>query len=123
MELNQKIEMIHTEYRQFLYLFLYETEKLPEFSSSNTEKWGSMHPNYAACSKGKRQSPININTNDVVANKTMKPLSRKYHIYNATLCTDGYDTEVFLLSTLNLAINSSYQNFEQCICCENVGCI
>ncbi|KMT06783.1 hypothetical protein BVRB_7g159420 [Beta vulgaris subsp. vulgaris] len=53
-----------------------------------------MHPNYAACSKGKRQSPININTNDVVANKTMKPLSRKYHIYNATLCTDGYDTEV-----------------------------
>ncbi|KAK9723489.1 hypothetical protein RND81_05G002200 [Saponaria officinalis] len=62
--------------------------------SSDPQKWGRESPEYALCSAGKQQSPIDIITKDVIVNKTLQPLTRDYHIYNATLFTDGIEVEV-----------------------------
>lgn len=50
-------------------------------------RWGRLSPQYSACSKGKIQSPININRNETVHNKNLKPLIREYKPANATLVT------------------------------------
>ncbi|KMT06781.1 hypothetical protein BVRB_7g159400 [Beta vulgaris subsp. vulgaris] len=46
------------------------------------------------CSSGKRQSPIDINTYEVVLNKTLEPLDRDYHINKGTLVTNGTHVEM-----------------------------
>ncbi|KAE9465576.1 hypothetical protein C3L33_02504, partial [Rhododendron williamsianum] len=63
-------------------------EAVPGFSYSGNngpDKWGSLSPIYAPCSKGKWQSPIDIDKDKVVLNKTLKPLVSNYYPTNATL--------------------------------------
>ncbi|KNA04143.1 hypothetical protein SOVF_202430 [Spinacia oleracea] len=84
-----------------------------EYKYSETDKWGSIDPRYAVCSTGKRQSPINIKTNDVVVNKTMQHLTRNYHVYNATLCTDGIDVQVSFSARGDLIIDGETYKLKQ----------
>ncbi|CAL5387425.1 unnamed protein product [Camellia sinensis] len=80
-----------------LHLYHYELETSAAFSYSGDtgpDKWGSLSPDYAACSNGKSQSPINIVENKAVPNKTLKPLRRQYYPVNATLVNNGYNVEM-----------------------------
>ncbi|KAL9236235.1 hypothetical protein vseg_010932 [Gypsophila vaccaria] len=72
-----------------------EVEEVPDFNYAQLDEWGSLHPSFAACSNGDRQSPIDINTYEVVVNKTLQSLERDYHVTNATLSTEGTQVEVF----------------------------
>ncbi|KAJ3700173.1 hypothetical protein LUZ61_003878 [Rhynchospora tenuis] len=47
--------------------------------------WGNLSPDYAMCSKGKHQSPINIEKKHVVYNPKLEPLQMHYTTSNATL--------------------------------------
>ncbi|XP_059646682.1 alpha carbonic anhydrase 1, chloroplastic [Cornus florida] len=51
--------------------------------------WGKLSPEYDACSSGKHQSPIDIVTEKVVLNQTLKPLLRQYGSTNATMHNSG----------------------------------
>ena len=65
-----------------------------EFSYSGpngTKQWGKVSP---ACSKGKRQSPVDIKKDIVVHNKHLKPLDRNYSPVNATLVNNGFNIGV-----------------------------
>ncbi|KAL7247786.1 hypothetical protein ACSBR2_002656 [Camellia fascicularis] len=76
---------------------LEELETSAEFSYSGDtgpDKWGSLSPDYKACSNGKSQSPINIVEDKAVPNKTLKPLRRQYYPVNATLVNNGYNIEM-----------------------------
>lgn len=57
------------------------------------ENWGSLTTDYAECSDGKSQSPININTKDVVHDSAL-PLLRKYTGTKGTLMNNGYNIAV-----------------------------
>ncbi|KAF7147797.1 hypothetical protein RHSIM_Rhsim03G0074700 [Rhododendron simsii] len=74
-----------------------EGQTAPGFSYSGNngpDKWGSLSPIYAPCSKGKWQSPIDIDKDKVVLNKTLKPLVSNYYPTNATLVDRGYNVGV-----------------------------
>ncbi|XP_074311800.1 alpha carbonic anhydrase 1, chloroplastic-like [Silene latifolia] len=62
---------------------------VPGFNYGEVDEWGSKDPSFAACSKGDRQSPIDINTYEVVVNNTLETLERDYTVKNATLSTQG----------------------------------
>lgn len=47
--------------------------------------WGSLSPNFTRCSKGTKQSPVDIRTDEVVYNPELEPLHRDYTAANATL--------------------------------------
>lgn len=57
-------------------------------------KWGSLSPKFAECSKGKHQAPVNIVKDQVVHNKSLKPLIRDYTPVNATLVNNGFNIEI-----------------------------
>ncbi|XP_022743466.1 alpha carbonic anhydrase 1, chloroplastic-like [Durio zibethinus] len=58
------------------------------------DKWGSLDPAFAACSSGNKQSPINIQKNQTVHNKLLKPLIRNYKPANSTLVNNGFNIGV-----------------------------
>ncbi|GAB2300719.1 hypothetical protein Dimus_034756 [Dionaea muscipula] len=60
-----------------------------EFNYSDPSRWGSLSPQFALCSSGKHQSPINIVPNEAAVNKSLAPLSTSYHLDNATLLNTG----------------------------------
>ncbi|KAJ8638471.1 hypothetical protein MRB53_012738 [Persea americana] len=53
------------------------------------EKWGNLSPAFQACSKGKMQSPIDIDKNNAFANHKLGSLKRDYIQANATLVNNG----------------------------------
>ncbi|XP_026659916.2 alpha carbonic anhydrase 1, chloroplastic [Phoenix dactylifera] len=54
------------------------------------DKWASLSPDYEMCSKGERQSPVNIDKNVVAYNPGLEALKRDYVPANATLVNHGY---------------------------------
>ncbi|KAI8013482.1 hypothetical protein LOK49_LG05G00981 [Camellia lanceoleosa] len=81
----------------FVFVAFPELETTAAFSYSGDtgpDKWGSLSPDYKACSNGKSQSPINIVEDKAVPNKTLKPLRRQYYPVNATLVNNGYNVEM-----------------------------
>ena len=64
-----------------------EWEKVAEESNLGTE-------NASLCSLGKSQSPIDIITSETFINKSLEPLTRNYHVFNASLLTDGKHLQV-----------------------------
>ncbi|PON83082.1 Carbonic anhydrase, alpha-class [Trema orientale] len=69
----------------------------PAFTYSGTTgpgQWGSLSPSYSTCSAGKRQSPVNIEKDNVVHNKKFKPLTRNYLPANSTLVNNGFNIGV-----------------------------
>ncbi|KAI3966618.1 hypothetical protein MKW92_028797 [Papaver armeniacum] len=67
--------------------FTYSGETGPQY-------WSHLSPSYAACSKGRIQSPINIETNDVVYNPNLLPLVRDYNDVNATLINNIFNIQL-----------------------------
>ncbi|MQM03044.1 hypothetical protein Taro_035817 [Colocasia esculenta] len=59
--------------------------------ATGPQNWGSLSPDYALCSKGKNQSPINIVKKNAVENKALNPLDRDYYPTNATLIDNGFN--------------------------------
>ncbi|BAS89127.1 alpha carbonic anhydrase 1, chloroplastic [Oryza sativa Japonica Group] len=47
--------------------------------------WGNLSADFTRCSNGKQQSPIDIDTNNLVHELNMEPLHRNYTAANATL--------------------------------------
>ncbi|XP_010912303.1 alpha carbonic anhydrase 1, chloroplastic isoform X2 [Elaeis guineensis] len=61
------------------------------YSGSNSpDKWGSLSPDYRMCSKGERQSPINIEKSKLAYNPGLEALERNYVPASATLVNKGY---------------------------------
>ncbi|XVF76195.1 hypothetical protein PTKIN_Ptkin13bG0247300 [Pterospermum kingtungense] len=62
------------------------------YSGNNgPDKWGNLDSSFSACSSGKMQSPINIQKNLTVENKSLKALTRNYKpAANATLINYGF---------------------------------
>lgn len=90
-----------------------EKGEVPKFNYLESEKWGAIDPKFAACSKGKRQSPIDIKTTEVVLDKNLQPLTRKYHVFNTSLQTDGLDVEVKFNVRGGLIIDGKTYNLKQ----------
>ncbi|GAB4833380.1 hypothetical protein Ancab_031623 [Ancistrocladus abbreviatus] len=68
---------------------------VPEkYKYENPASWGSLSPDFAPCSSGMRQSPINIVEVESIDDKTLGPLKRKYRLVNATLTTNGLEIQV-----------------------------
>ncbi|XP_052176438.1 alpha carbonic anhydrase 1, chloroplastic [Diospyros lotus] len=85
-----------------------EAIRVADFSyggSTGPENWGSLSPEYAACSAGKLQSPVDITTAEVVHNKALKPLKRKYFSVNATLINYGFNVAMEFGDAGRLTIN------------------
>ncbi|XP_043699233.1 alpha carbonic anhydrase 1, chloroplastic-like [Telopea speciosissima] len=58
--------------------------------ATGPDKWGSLCPEFSACSNGKLQSPVDIVTKDVVSNPKLQPLNREYGTSNSTLINHRY---------------------------------
>ncbi|KAG9459129.1 hypothetical protein H6P81_003637 [Aristolochia fimbriata] len=56
---------------------------------SGPSNWGNLSPDYAVCSNGKQQSPIDIKKDDISSKKEC--LSRDYQDANATLVNNGFN--------------------------------
>ncbi|KAH6837805.1 hypothetical protein C2S53_013965 [Perilla frutescens var. hirtella] len=56
--------------------------------------WGKISPDFSMCGNGKSQSPINILTDKVVLNKSLKPLIRSYGSCNVTLVNNKFNVGV-----------------------------
>ncbi|RCV37087.1 hypothetical protein SEVIR_8G034500v4 [Setaria viridis] len=84
-------------------------------SPTGPENWGKLSPAYAACGKGKQQSPIDIVTKQVVPNPNLDSLSRTYAAANATLVNDGHDiTLKFEAGKVgNIAIGGKVYSFDR----------
>ncbi|KAJ0575386.1 putative carbonic anhydrase [Helianthus annuus] len=58
-------------------------------------KWGSLSPNYSACSHGKFQSPVNVVKSKCVAGRHLKPLDIEYNVVvNATLVDNLFNVGI-----------------------------
>ena len=64
-----------------------EWGKVAEDSNSGTE-------NASLCSSGESQSPIDITTCETFINKSLEPLTRNYHVFNASLLRDDKHLQV-----------------------------
>lgn len=90
--------------------------EMPEgkkFNYSNPKEWGELHPDFALCSSGKQQSPIDIVDTETVLNKTLSRLSRVYRIDNATLVNTGHTIEVEVKGYSKLKIDGKKYKLTQ----------
>lgn len=62
--------------------------------STGPDRWGTLNPNFSACSLGKSQSPINIVKSEVILNRNLKPLESDYNPTNATLVDNGFNVGI-----------------------------
>lgn len=62
--------------------------------SNGPEKWGTLSPDFAACSNGKAQSPVDIAYPDIVMNMELESLDRDYLSTNATLVNNKFNIGV-----------------------------
>ncbi|XP_050227852.1 alpha carbonic anhydrase 1, chloroplastic-like [Mercurialis annua] len=62
--------------------------------SHGPSHWGTLNPNYTACSAGHFQSPVNIMRNQTTLTKALKPLIKSYIPANATLLTNGVNVGI-----------------------------
>lgn len=60
--------------------------------------WHTLHPEYAACDKGEKQSPINIDTSKVKLDDDLEPLDISYHSTSFSIENNGH-TVKFMEST------------------------
>ncbi|KAF0934241.1 hypothetical protein E2562_023603 [Oryza meyeriana var. granulata] len=59
--------------------------------STGPKHWGSLSPNFTACSKGTYQSPINILKDDAVYNPKLGPLEMDYTAANTTIVDNVFN--------------------------------
>jgi carbonic anhydrase len=65
----------------------YEGETAPEF-------WSTLHEDFATCSEGKEQSPINFDTSNIEANSSLKKIQVNYEPSLFTLAHNGHSIEL-----------------------------
>ncbi|KAJ0970353.1 hypothetical protein J5N97_023230 [Dioscorea zingiberensis] len=73
-----------------------ELENESEFSyidgsPNGPEHWGDLHPEWATCSRGMMQSPIDLAYERVIVDQSLGKLRRNYKATNATLKNRGHD--------------------------------
>uniref|UniRef100_A0A7C9DUP9 Carbonic anhydrase n=1 Tax=Opuntia streptacantha TaxID=393608 RepID=A0A7C9DUP9_OPUST len=83
-----------------------EKRKVAEESNLGVE-------NASLCSSGKSQSPIDIITSETFINKSLEPLTRNYHVFNASLLTDGKHLQVPFSVRGGLIIDGKTYNLKQ----------
>ncbi len=54
------------------------------------EHWGDINPDYAACTNGKEQSPINIETSQVIDDEKLEDLDINYKPTGFSLSNNGH---------------------------------
>ncbi|KAM0939723.1 putative carbonic anhydrase [Dioscorea sansibarensis] len=84
------------------FFFVYVNDKVINFGysgNSGPDKWGSLSPDFATCSQGKNQSPVNIikENNGSVPYKKMVPVQGDYTDPNATLVNNGFNIALHLI--------------------------
>ncbi|XP_031474278.1 alpha carbonic anhydrase 8-like [Nymphaea colorata] len=65
-----------------------------EGSGKGPEKWGQLKPEWEACGKGKKQSPIDISNNHVTPSVEMGTLPKKYKPAHSILHSRGHDITI-----------------------------
>ncbi|KAJ0970354.1 hypothetical protein J5N97_023231 [Dioscorea zingiberensis] len=60
-------------------------------SPNGPEHWGDLHPEWANCSRGMMQSPIDLAYERVIVDRSLGKLRRNYKATNATLKNRGHD--------------------------------
>lgn len=83
-----------------------EWEKVAEESNLGRE-------HASLCSSGKSQSPIDIITSETFINKSLEPLTRNYHVFNASLLTDGKHLQVSFHGKGGLTIDGKTYSLKQ----------
>jgi carbonic anhydrase len=78
----------------FFVFFIVDSVNFSYIGPNGPDKWGSLSPNFAACSNGKIQSPVNIAYTDIVLNNELKSLDRNYVPTNATLVNNQFNIGV-----------------------------
>lgn len=63
------------------------------------DHWGSLKPEWKICNGGSKQSPVNIEKDDVVYTPELEPLTRDYSDAKATLVNNGFNVMVICSST------------------------
>lgn len=66
--------------------------------ATGPDKWGTLSPQFRACSNGKHQSPINIVRKQAIWNSNLRPLEIDYTPTNATLVNNVYNIMVCFIS-------------------------
>ncbi|KAJ0976722.1 hypothetical protein J5N97_012196 [Dioscorea zingiberensis] len=59
--------------------------------AAGPDKWGSLSPQFRACTQGNRQSPVHIVKKETVRNANLKTLERDYIPTNATLVNNVFN--------------------------------
>ncbi|KAH7680674.1 Carbonic anhydrase alpha-class protein [Dioscorea alata] len=59
--------------------------------ATGPDKWGTLSPQFRACSDGKHQSPINIVRKEAIWNSYLRPLEIDYTPTNATLVNNVFN--------------------------------
>merc|ERR1719225_2289661 len=57
---------------------------------SGPEFWGVINPEYTMCSKGRSQSPVNINPGSIIFDSTLTQLTFNKHEVSATMNNTGH---------------------------------
>lgn len=83
-----------------------EWEKVAEESNLGTE-------NGSLCSSGKSQSPIDIISSEAFINKSLESLTRNYHVFNASLLTDGKHLQISFNGKGGLIIDGKTYSLNQ----------
>ncbi|WP_338448038.1 carbonic anhydrase [Niallia oryzisoli] len=75
----------------------YEGDTGPEY-------WGELDPSYAACSKGKEQSPINIESSQIKDSDTKADMTIQYEPTTVTLENTGYTIQANPITKRNIIV-------------------
>lgn len=70
--------------------------------STGPDRWGSLSPDYAKCSSGRSQSPINIVNGEAVINTNLKALDIQFRdSVSASLVSNGFNVLVSVFFFFN----------------------
>ncbi|KAF5204696.1 Alpha carbonic anhydrase [Thalictrum thalictroides] len=98
-----------------------EVEDEKEFSyvlgsENGPEKWGEIHPEWAACKSGEMQSPIDLlNERRVAVGTHLGKLKRSYKPTNTTILNRGHDVMLrWVGGAGTIQINNTVYELKQC---------
>ncbi|KAF9595450.1 hypothetical protein IFM89_000368 [Coptis chinensis] len=84
-------------------------------SENGPEKWGEIHPEWAACKTGGMQSPIDLLHKRVAVGTHLKKLKRSYMPTNATIKNRGHDIMLrWVGGAGTIQINNTEYVLKQC---------
>ncbi|XP_039125802.1 alpha carbonic anhydrase 1, chloroplastic-like [Dioscorea cayenensis subsp. rotundata] len=82
--------------------------------ATGPDKWGTLSPQFRACSNGKHQSPINIVRKQAIWNSNLRPLEIDYTPTNATLVNNVYNIMIqYNQSVGTMVVNEKKYHLKQ----------